>query len=127
MLVIITKEINPVQSKRASSTLVEDSFCSTTISRFMSQRNPSVVTTRKPAIPSGCARFEWHCDNCGGDSIFDIEEWNMPSAKKAACLGCGRSLPLYLDAGVVRLYFRAQNVSDWGPRYTPRSFFRGPA
>ena len=47
----------------------------------MSQRNPSMVTTHRPAIPQVCARFEWHCDNCGGDSIFDTEEWSMPSAK----------------------------------------------
>ena len=83
----------------------------------MSQRNPSMVTTHRRAIPQGCARFEWHCDNCGGDSIFDAEEWSMPSAKKAACLGCGHSLLFYLDAGVVRRYFRAQGASDWEPRY----------
>jgi hypothetical protein len=81
----------------------------------------------KPAMPSGCTRFEWHCDNCGGDSIIDIEEWHMPSAKKAVCLGCGHSLPLFLDAGVVRRYFRAQDTVDWQPRFTKRALFRRPA
>jgi hypothetical protein len=76
-----------------------------------------MLKTGRPPVPAGCARFEWHCDHCGGDSIFDIEEWNMPSAKKTACLGCGHSLLFYLDAGVVRRYFRAQGASEWEPRY----------
>ena len=83
----------------------------------MSRRNPSMLKTGRPPVPAGCARFEWHCDHCGGDSIFDIEEWNMPSAKKTACLGCAHSLLFYLDAGVVRRYFRAQGASEWEPRY----------
>jgi hypothetical protein len=81
--------------------------------------------TPKPSIPSGCTRLEWHCDHCGGDSIFDIEEWHIPSSKKTACLGCGRPLAFYLDAGVVRRYFRAQSASDWEPRYIARAIVKG--
>jgi len=74
-----------------------------------------MVTSPKPPISSACTRFDWHCDNCHGDSIFDIEEHNMPSAKKTACLGCGHALPFYLDAGVVRRYFRADGSAEWKP------------
>jgi hypothetical protein len=67
----------------------------------------------KPPIPGACFRFDWHCDACHGDSIFDIVAMNQPNNSKMACLGCGITFPVYLDAGTVKRYFRAAGATDW--------------
>jgi len=72
-----------------------------------------MVTAPKPPIQPPCTRWEWHCENCGGDSIFDIEPKHQPSSGPMQCLGCTHTLPVYLDVGVVRRYFRAQGSADW--------------
>src|SRR5712664_1263853 len=76
----------------------------------------AMLTGPKPPIQPPCTRWEWHCENCGGDSIFDIELKKQPRPDPLECLGCSHSLPVYLDIGVVRRYFRAHGASEWQPK-----------
>jgi hypothetical protein len=66
----------------------------------------------KPPIPAPCVRIDWHCDKCGGDSIFDIREQHRPG-NKMRCLGCGHEMAMYVDVGIVGQYFRARGTDDW--------------
>jgi hypothetical protein len=75
-----------------------------------------MVTPPKPPTPAPCTRIEWHCDMCHGDSVFDINEVNRPSAHKTRCLGCGHPIAFFLDAGVFQRHFRAHGTTEWEPR-----------
>ena len=74
-----------------------------------------MVTGATPPIPPPCTRFAWHCDACEGDNIFDINATGHASQTPATCLGahCGHTLPVYLDTGVQRKYFRAQGQNNF--------------
>ncbi len=72
-----------------------------------------MVSPPLPPIPAPCFRFTWHCDNCHGDSVFDIHEVNRASAEKARCLGCGHVLAFYFDEGIFQRHFRPQDSAIW--------------
>ncbi len=74
-----------------------------------------MVTAPTPLVPAHCIRFAWHCDQCQGDNVFDIEAQGQPSQAPVACLGCGHTMPVYLDTGVRHRHFRAQGANAWQP------------
>jgi hypothetical protein len=72
-----------------------------------------MVTPPKPPTPAPCSRFDWHCDACGGDNVFDMNPTNRPSSEMLRCLGCGNPFPIYLDAGILQRFFRAFDTTEW--------------